>query len=105
MNKYLVTLYTNWCGEDNEYLAYAESESELESNADLGTAAYENFSDFGGFEKILEELFPDVEEYTDEMEAEAAEVEREYYGYSIEEFPEDHEESWYDIIYDARKES
>ena len=101
MKRFLLNVSTNWCGEDNTYAAYAESEDELYDLLD--ELAYENFSDFGGFEKVLEELFPDVEpgDYTEEMYKEAAEIEGEYYYGSIEEWDETRsEEEWneYELV-------
>ena len=60
MKRFLLEVSTNWCGEDNTYSAYAETEQELVDI--LSEKAYENFSDFGGFDMILEELFPEVED-------------------------------------------
>jgi len=104
MKKFIIRVYTNWCGEDNEYTAIAESEQLLKPIAE--DLAYENFSFFGGPGEILEELFPEEEEYTEKMEAEAAEIESEYYGYSIEEWDEniDDDWEWYRLIYDQSKE-
>lgn len=105
MKRFLLEVSTNWCGEDNTYSAYAETEQELVDI--LSEKAYENFSDFGGFDMILEELFPEVEdnEYTEEMIHEAGEVEGEYYfGHIVEWDEERDDEEWgdYDLVYDGR---
>lgn len=104
MKRFLINTYTVWCGEEQTFAAIAEDALSLESVAE--EAAYENFNNYSGtgIDEILEDLFPDVEgDYTDEMVAEAAEVEGDYYGYFIEEWDEtrdEHEWSWYDLIYD-----
>lgn len=95
MKRFLLHVNTEWCGEDNTYAAYAKSEDELYDF--LEELAHENFSDFGGFEKVLEELFPGVQpgDYTEEMYEKAAEREGEYYYGSIEEWDETRsEEEW-----------
>ena len=104
MRRFLINIETNWCGEDNTYSAYAKTEEELEDLAEK--LAYDNFSSSNGFEEILSELFPDVDEYTDEMNDQAAEVESGYYGYSITEWDKDDpEEEWedYELVYDGRE--
>ena len=107
MKRFLLNVSTEWCGEDNTYAAYAESEDELYDLLD--ELAYENFLSFGGFEKVLEQLYPDVkeEEYTEEMYDEAAYVEHEYYYGTIEEWDETRpEEEWndYPMIYNNEDE-
>ena len=97
MKRFLLNVSTEWCGEENTYAAYAKSEDELYELLD--ELAYENFLEFGGLEKILKELFPDVEpeDYTDEMYEEAAKIEGEYYYGNIEEWDETRsEEEWND---------
>lgn len=97
MKRFLLNVGTEWCGENNTYAAYAESKDELYDLLD--ELAYENFSSFGGFEKVLEELYPNVKEgeYTEEMYNEAADVEPEYYHGYIEEWDETRsEEEWDD---------
>lgn len=68
--------------------------------------AYDNFSSYGCETYVLEELFPDEDDYTDEQYAEAAEVEHEYYSWSIEEYNEDShgDWDWYEIILDEEEE-
>lgn len=103
MKRFLIEVNTAWCGEDNTYAAYAETESELWETVD--TAAYDNFMSFHCPENILKELFPDVEEYTDEMRTEAAEEEGNYYSGTIIEWDESRPEEeweWYELIYDGR---
>lgn len=104
MKRFLINVYTNWCGEDQTFCAYANDDSELDDIAN--NLSYENFSSFSGLEGILEELFPDVEEYTDEMYDTAARIEGEYYGHNIEEWDESRDEEewdWYDLVYDERE--
>lgn len=104
MKRFLINCITNWCGEENTFSAYAENQQDLEDIAE--NAAYENFNEFSGFHGILEDLFPEVEDYDDSMEDAAAAVEGEYYSYSIEEWDEERDEEewkWYDLIHDARE--
>ena len=62
--KVVVHLYTNWCGEDNYFGAIicdnCEGFEEYCQNR-----AYENFSDFGGFDAMMHDGFgdPEDEEY------------------------------------------
>lgn len=103
MKRFLINVYTSWCGEENDFVAIAESRLSDGLESAAGYAAYENFSGFSGIDAILEEMFPDEEEYTDEMFDEAAKIEGDYYGYSIEEWDETRDEeewSWYELIYD-----
>ena len=97
MKRFLLNVSTEWCGEENTYAAYAKSEDELYELLD--ELAYENFLEFGGSDKVLKELFPDVEpeDYTDEMYEEAAKIGGEYYYGNIEEWDETRsEEEWND---------
>ena len=96
MKRFLLNVSTEWCGEENTYAAYAKSEDELYELLD--ELSYENFLEFGGFEKVLEQLYPDVEgEYTEEMYNEAANVAHEYHFGDIEEWDETRsEEEWND---------
>lgn len=105
MKRFVIEVSTNWCGEDNKYGAYAENEDELYEIAD--ELAYENFSDFGGFDAVLEDMYPNVEEenYTEEMIDDAMLVENEYYSSFVYEWDESNpEEEWHNlqIIYDKR---
>lgn len=102
--KYIIDVSTNWCGEENSYAAYAESEYELDAIA--GCLAYDNFAEFDGFEAVKAELFPDVldEDYTMDQEIEAAEVEGDYYSYTVrlvETEEEEKEFSYLDLVYDG----
>lgn len=108
MNRYLIQVDTNWCGEEQTFAAYANDKSELESTAQ--EVAYENFNSYPGtgFDGLLSDLFPDVEdeEYTDDMIDEAGALESEYYGFSIEPWDESRDETewdWFELIYDGRK--
>ena len=104
MKRFLIEVTTNWCGMDQEYVAIANSETELLDLCDQ--LAYDNFESFDCFKDILEELFPDVEdgEYSDDQTAQAIEVESEYFGGSVQEWDETRDEeewSWYELVYDA----
>lgn len=102
--KFLIQVTTNWYGMDQTYAAIAEDESDLEKLAE--ELAFNNFSDFDCMSDILEELFPNVEygEYSDDQRDEAAGIEGEYYGYTIEEYEDPEEEwEWYEIVYDCTK--
>lgn len=104
MNKYLITCSTNWCGMDNSFTAIAKTQDELDSIAN--ELAYENFTNFGGFDLILELLYPEEDEYTEDMMEDAVEVEGEYYGFTIDLFDED-EDDWddYELVYNSEEES
>lgn len=84
MKLFLINVYTAWCGEDQDYLYYANDAIELEDIAqDL---AYSNFKDF----KQEPSDFGDYEEW-EEVEAalESGElIETDYYGYTISEITE-----------------
>lgn len=103
MNRYLLRVDTNWCGEDNTYGVICSNPDDPDLMNFFQLKAYDNFNDFGGFEKLLEEMFPEVEdgEYTDSQMDEAAEFEGDHYGWTIDKFEGDEEEwEWYEIIYD-----
>ena len=105
MKRWLINVETNWCGMDNTYSAYAESEIDLYETAHQ--VAYENFDSFDCFNYILEELFPEVEDgkYTEEMQEAAGEIEGDYYSYYIQPWDESRKEeewNWYDCVYDGR---
>lgn len=102
MKRWLITCDTNWCGTETIYSAIADTEEELIDIAEQ--LAYENFNDLGGgFESVLEELFPNEEEYTEEMENEAMDKEHEFYSAVINEWNLPEEEwNWYDCVYDGR---
>lgn len=106
MKRFLINTYTDWCGEELEFSAIAESDSDPELCAKAQEAAYSSFIDFGGLENILESMFPYDEDYTDEQLEEASKKEDEYYGYIIEEWDETRNEEewdWYELIYDANE--
>lgn len=105
MNKYILHVDTNWCGEDNDYAIICSNPDHKDIQDFCQMRAYENFADFSGIQGILEELFPDSEEYTEEQENEAIEVENDYYGFTLEEFNgTDEEWDWYELIYDESDE-
>ena len=101
--RYILEVSTNWCGEHNEYAVISNSDTNEDLLGLAQMMAYDNFSNFGGWESVLEELFPEVEEgeYTKEQEDEASEVEGEYYEWSISGFEGNDEEfGWYELVYD-----
>lgn len=104
MKRWLIICDTNWCGTETIYSAYANTEEELEDTAEQ--LAWDNFNDYGGgFESVLEELFPNEDEYTEEMENEAMDREYEFYSVIIQEWDESRPEEewdWYDCVYDGR---
>lgn len=109
IKKYLVTVQTNWCGEDNTYSAIVDDDKFTEFETYCNNLAYENFQDYGGFEAMMEDLFdydPDREEWSDEELREGYAEEPNYYSYTIEEFDEDGEEEWewYNLVWDDSKE-
>lgn len=98
--KYILRVETNWCGEWNEYGVIIKDDENINDYSELfEQTAYENFQSFDGHNAILEELYPDVEEFTDEMHSAANSCEGDYYEWNIEKF-EDSEEDWedYDIL-------
>lgn len=95
MKRFLITVFTNWVGEENEFAAYAENDKELDSIA--SERAYLNFSDFGGFDAVLDDMFPEVVDgdYTEEQIIDARDREGDYYSYTINEWDESRpEEEW-----------
>lgn len=93
MKKFIIEIGTNWCGEDEEYAALAEKESDLWDIAEQ--YAYDNFAAFGGFETLLEEEFGYKEEYSEEEMDEISLIEGEYYSFSIKEvIDEEDEDRW-----------
>lgn len=102
MKRWLITCDTSWCGTETIYSAIANTQEELIDIAE--ELSYENFNDLGGgFNSVLEELFPDEEEYTEEMENEAMDKEHEFYSVVINEWNLPEEEwDWYDCVYDGR---
>lgn len=109
MNKYIIDVYTNWCGEDDTFCAIADSDSNEDLNNIAAMLSYDNFAQFSGFTTILEELFPEVEdeEYTDEMIKEAMDIEGDYYGFTIREATDEELEYWedYELVYDGSQET
>jgi hypothetical protein len=110
MKRFLINVYTNWCGEEQDFAAYAKDAFEIELIA--AEASYENFDNYPGtgFGAVLEELFDttDSEDLTEEELNEAYKAEGDYYGYSITEWDETRdEEEWnsYTLIYDGREEN
>ena len=108
MKRFLINCTTNWCGEEETFSAFAEEESDLYSIAQ--ELAYDNFNNYPGtgHDGILEDLFPEVEdyEYDDDMHEAAAAVEEHYYSYTIEEWDEERDEeewNWYELAHDARE--
>lgn len=90
MKKFIITVDTNWCGTEDQFGTEAESAEDLDNLAD--ELAYDNFFESGGYTLVVEDLFPDAEEYTEEMLEEASEMWHECYSYKIEEFTGSDEE-------------
>ena len=93
MKRFLIEVYTNWCGMDETFRAMAEKESDLDDLA--SDLAYDNFTSYDCQSYIAEEYGYDPEEMEDsdwdrlwEMADEA-----QYYGFTIEEF-EGTDEEW-----------
>ena len=103
MKKYLLKTSTNWCGEDTTQGVITDNVEALEHLFQL--EAYDRFNDFDGPNGVLQDLFPDEEEYSDEQIAEAEKNEESYFSYSIEEFDESagEEWDWFDIFIDESK--
>lgn len=103
MKRFLINVYTNWCGEDNTFSAIAE---DIESSGLIQAAeeaSYNNFNEYGGIDGIMEELYPEALYYTSAMYDEALSIEKNYYGYEIEEWDDERDEeewSWYELVYD-----
>jgi len=99
MNKYIITVDTNWVGTEEKYAAIAEHEDELYPIAN--DFSYNNFIESGGPQYVLQELFPDAEEYSDEEIEEGGFQETEYYNSNIELFDEEIHGSFedYELIY------
>ena len=106
MKKFIIEVSTAWCGEDNQFGAFAESEAELYDIADA--LAFDNFSDFSGREAIAEELFSvSYDDLTDEQIEEIDCVEAEYYYSNIREVEDDNDAELFDnleIVYGNEEE-
>ena len=63
MKKFLITVSTDWCGEDQSYRIEAESEHDIEELAD--EIAYDNWEQYNHLDDIATELGYDVENMTD----------------------------------------
>lgn len=105
--KFIIEVSTAWCGEDNQFGALAEDESELWDIVD--SVAYNNFTDFDGAKRVAEELFPDVdfEDLTEDQRDEISEVEGDYYFSSIRKVEDDNDAEFFDnleIIYGNEEE-
>lgn len=103
MNKYILKCHTYWCGENNSFGIITNDINSPECLSAFDLIAYENFQSFSGFDGVLQDMFPEVEdeEYTDEQEYEATENEESYYGWDIEEYNEEEhgEWDWYGVEY------
>lgn len=67
MKKYVIKVSTSWCGMNEYYAAFAETEDELSETAD--ELARDNFDSYGCFDLVLKDLFPDRDyddDYTEE---------------------------------------
>lgn len=59
MKKFLITVSTDWCGEEQSYRIEAESEYDIEDLAE--EIAYDNWEQFNHISDIAEELGYDIE--------------------------------------------
>jgi len=100
--KYIMVASTSWCGEEETFGIITKGINDLENLCQM--YAYENYIDGTGFEGVLEDMFPDVEdgEYTTKQIDEAEEAEEGYFSYTIEEFDKDEHFNfnWYETIID-----
>lgn len=98
--KYLLKIDTAWCGEDQTYGIIKKEETDVSNLCE--ELAYSNFSDFSGMSGVLEELYPDTEDYTDEEIARAEEDSVNYYSWNLEEFEANDETdfNWFELVYD-----
>ena len=98
--KYLLSVSTAWCGEDQTYGIIKKEETDVEGLCE--DLAYTNFSDFSGIDGVLEDMFPNQEEYTDEQIEKAENEAGNYYQWNLEEFEEDGETdfNWFELVYD-----
>lgn len=64
MKRWIITVSTDWCGEENSYRIEAESESDIYELAD--ELAYDNWEQYCHLTDIAEELNYDVENMTEE---------------------------------------
>jgi hypothetical protein len=97
-NKYILHVYTNWCGEDNEFAVITKNPESLAFTSFCDGIAYDNFESFDGFNQVLEDNFEANEDgnYTESEIEEAGGMEGDYYGWNLEEFEGDDEEwGWY----------
>lgn len=110
IKKVLIETNTAWCGEDLHYRALVDDKhmKVLEDIAQL--SSYDSFSDFGGFESMMEELFPEGkegeegEEWSDEQLSEGYDRESEYFHLTISDFEgTDEEWEYYEWMYDCTK--
>lgn len=100
MNKYIITVNTTWCGTEESFSAVANTEDELQFVAE--ELAYENFIQSGGRDLLLNDLFPNEEELTDEMLEAAYIASSECYEWNIVEYnPDIHIWGQYELVYDV----
>lgn len=92
LQRFIITVTTNWCGMDQKYAALAEHESDLDDVAEQ--LAYDNFNDNGCWEDIAEEEGYDPSEMSDEDwgTLQGRVDESAYYSYCVEEFTGTEEE-------------
>ena len=62
VRKVILHLYTNWCGEDQDYTAIICDECESDFENEAQRLAYENFQDFDGFNQMMKDEFGEPDE-------------------------------------------
>lgn len=89
MNRYLIHVFTNWCGMDDTFRAITDNEESLYDLAEQ--LAYDNFESYNLWEEIAREEGYDLDEMTWDRLYEEVD-DSNYYGYEIETFTGDDEE-------------
>ena len=105
--RYILEVSTHWCGEDQQYGVITDSECNKDLISMGEMLAYDNYSSFGGYEEVLNDLFPEGPEdgvdYSEEQHTEANEAESGYYDWGLSEFEgTDEEFKEYELIFDYR---
>lgn len=103
--KFLIIVDTEWAGTQETYSAIAESEDELMYLAD--DLSYDNYIESDGDNLLLNLLFPDAEECTDDMQEIIDTESINYYWSSIYEVDENNEKDMEkfnncELVYDSR---
>jgi len=105
MARFLIHVYTAWCGEEDTFAAIAENDSDPNLLDKMAELAYDNFLDGNGVDEMYQEEFPDIdpEDLTDEDKESIDEGN--YYGGYIEEWDESRPEEeweWYELAYNSQ---